>query len=130
MSSNSGINDIPSALAARDSFVLAGAHDSRVFRSSNAGTDWTEADSGLPAGASDPWMNFAFKGGYLFVDDGGLFSSSDGGAYWQADTNGVVATSPYMAITALTANQATVFTGSGDIFGYSGGGNIFPTCPN
>ena len=83
-----------------------------VFRSTNYGTTWTAADSGLTrwSGAgrySDTWC-FAVMGTKVFVGtDDGVCLSTNNGTTWTP----VGPTSGYMNVSALAVSGTTLFAG-------------------
>ena len=77
------------SLAYGDGYVFAGANGvESVYRSSDDGTSWNVANTGLPPNAR---MNaLALSGDTIFAaTDQGVYSSADSGATWNADTNGL-----------------------------------------
>jgi hypothetical protein len=95
-----------SALALNGSTIAVGTLDDGVFISTNSGTSWSEANSGLPITQT---FSLAVNGATMFagVEDFGIFLSTNSGANWTS-----VITDPAVKFRSLTVNATTVFSGT------------------
>jgi photosystem II stability/assembly factor-like uncharacterized protein len=78
-----------------------------VFRSTDNGASWTEANNGL----TGPYIRaLAVSGTSLFAgsDGGGVFHSTDDGASWTAVNNGLTT----LNVFALVVSGTDLFAGS------------------
>jgi hypothetical protein len=89
-----------------------------IFLSTNNGTNWTAANSGLPA---DAWVHsFAMSGNTIFAGitiletyntgtGGGIFSSADNGSNWNAADSGLPMD---LLVSSLAVSGNTIFAGT------------------
>jgi hypothetical protein len=108
------------SLTASGSYIFAGtgdllgkaiddtaSHCYGVFRSTNNGTNWTVADSGLPPGAEIQCL--AASGGTIFAGAGfGVFISTDSGTSWTEADSGL----PSSGVRCFAVNGSNVFAGT------------------
>ncbi|HET6400753.1 MAG TPA: hypothetical protein VFH95_05065, partial [Candidatus Kapabacteria bacterium] len=74
-------------------FMAINIPKSHVFRSSDLGNHWIEADSGLPRSSLGEVTALATAGTNIFAStsDSGIYRSTDSGASWTAVNNGLSA---------------------------------------
>ena len=101
-------SSIVSCIATLGSTIVIGTQGSGVFRSTNNGTSWTAANTGLPANANVNAL--AVSGTNVFAGTGnnGVFVSRDSGSTWVAANTGL--TYPY--VYALAVSGTNVFAGT------------------
>ena len=110
---NSGLtNSEIKAIAAADTNVFA-ATDSSVYLSTNNGTNWSTADTGLPSSSSVLCFAIDSIGGasnniFAGTNGKGVFLSTDGGTHWQDINTGMSNTT----VLSLTINGTTLFAGT------------------
>jgi hypothetical protein len=122
-----------SALLVNDGIILTGNcslatsetfNGCHIFRSTNNGTGWIEADSGLTEcpsiyGRFHPIVSFALSGGNIFAATArGIYLSANNGTNWAiVDTNSCDSLKTGLIgdgaiITSLAANDSTIFVGT------------------
>ncbi|MHB1389821.1 MAG: WD40/YVTN/BNR-like repeat-containing protein [Thermoleophilia bacterium] len=108
---------------ASDHTLFAVSYNNGVFKSTDAGSNWSPANTGLPAntGVSSLALspNFAADHTLFAGTDGGAFKSTDAGANWSAVNTGL--TSTYVISLALSPNFASDHT----LFAGTAGGGVF-----
>jgi hypothetical protein len=88
--------------------ILAGTWGHGVFLSTDSGSSWTDASTGLEANANV--YALAIIGSSLFAGtDDGVFISSDKGTSWHAINNGLQPVSP---VAALAVSGTNLFAAS------------------
>ena len=101
------------SLGVSGGYVLAGTHGAGAYRSSDNGTTWTTASSGL---VTPHVYAFLTKGSNLFAGcpgtGGGIWVSTDNGGTWTWSGSGLTSTEVY-GLTSLDTNlfAATLYGG-------------------
>jgi hypothetical protein len=109
------------ALAASGTTLFAGTDAGGIYRSTDNGVSWTEANTGL---TKLNIRSFAVTSGSIFCLTGdGIYRSDNGGTSWIQRNAGL----PSLAITSMVASGTTVFVGvgTGIVGGEGTNGGIF-----
>jgi len=96
------------ALALCNGTIFAGAYDAGVFLSTNNGSSWSAADSGL---TNDSIGSLAVIGSNIFVGTVGVFRTTNNGTSWMAVDSGLPVST---AVYALAVSGGTMFAGTHD----------------
>lgn len=82
------------SVAESGGYLFAGTAGSGIFRSTNKGANWTQANSGLPSDQASAYIDaFAVIGSNIFAgtEGDGVFLSTDNGANWVGINSGLTA---------------------------------------
>ena len=101
----------------KDDFLFAATSGSGVYRSTNGGATWVDADSVLPLAIPTSMIS---KGNYLFVsfkdsqpyNRSGVFRSSDNGNTWIH----LASTSNYIYYNALAVKDDTIYVAADGLY--------------
>ncbi|MDD5673538.1 MAG: PQQ-binding-like beta-propeller repeat protein, partial [Chitinivibrionales bacterium] len=87
--------------------LFAGTQYAGVYRSTDAGANWAQVNSGL---ANAPVLSLAASGNNLFAGmQNGIFLSTNNGTSWIEADSGLA---PYTAVHALAVNGTNIFAGT------------------
>lgn len=119
-----GISNIPVfALAVSGNNVYAGSLNNGVYISSNGGMDWTQSNSGLPAGTSV--RTFLTSGDHIYAGTSsrGVYISTDNGNNWSQSNSGLPANPSIMSLVLSGNNLFVAVPGSGVYLSTNNGAN-------
>jgi uncharacterized protein (TIGR03437 family) len=118
--SNLGLTNrfITTATVTADAW-LVGAASGGIFRSTNAGQNWTPANTGLPPAADVRALANTSQGTLVGLADEGIYFSNDQGRSWTARNTGLT----NRRVNALVAERTAVYAGtsSGVFRSFDGG---------
>ncbi len=111
------------SIAVNGDTILVGSQSGGIYRSTDNGATWVEANNGLPSNTAEV-SAIANEGAnfYAAIKFYGVYVSTDNGSSWNAALNGLP-NSPYITSIAVSGNKLFLGTLDGLYYSSDGGAN-------